>query len=116
MSKIGDVIDAAMLAGANRMEGVSFDVQHRGPAEREAMKDAARQARTEAETLAEAMGVKLVSVQSVQEGGAVFPVDSGPRMMMARSADFSPTPVAPGEITVRATVTVTYRLSNVAVE
>lgn len=116
MSKIGDVIDAAMKAGANRMDGVQFDVQHRGPVEREAMKDAARQAQTKAAALAEAMGVKLLSVQSVQEGGAVFPVDAGPRRMMTMQADYNSTPVAPGEITVRASVTVTYRLGATEVK
>lgn len=112
LAKIGRVIDAAIEAGANQVEGVDFQLQDDREARQEALRRAVAEARSKARTMAEALGVTLGSVLDAREGGvSVEPPQFATRMfaMEARSAD---TPVSPGEITVSANVTLRYRIGS----
>lgn len=108
---VGRLIDAAVGAGANRIASLSFQAVNTEDARLEALRMAVEKARTEARTIAEALGVTLGSPIQVR-GGAESP---SPRPMafeqmeMARAAD---TPVEPGEQTVRASVTVRYGIGG----
>ena len=62
-------------------------------------------AATKAKTVAEAAGVRLATIQSIQEASTGVPI---PVMRMAQ-AELA-VPVAPGEMTVRVSVTVTYAI------
>lgn len=110
LKRVGTVIDAAVAAGANHVEGISFELKDDREPRRRALQDAAREAQTKAETLAEAMNVKLERVAEILEGGVeLFP----PRLEMGRmalAAGQAPTPVQPGQVQVQATVTVRYRI------
>jgi uncharacterized protein YggE len=77
-----------------------------------ALKSAAARAHEKAATLSEALGVKLVRVLSVNEGGHV--VRSAPHMarsMMAMDAGEGAPPISPGEIKIEATVTLVYEIA-----
>lgn len=111
LSKVGDAIDAGVTAGANQVQGLSFELQDDTQARGEALTAAAKQARAKAEALAAALGLSLDSVLAVSEGG----VDViGPRMDYASarvSLMSASTPVQPGQVDVQATVTIRYRIS-----
>ncbi len=105
MARLGPVIDAAGLAGANTVGDIAFEAT----APREAL-DAARRAavadaRARAELLAEASGVTLGRVLSIREQGGAMP---GP--MFARAEMAMDTPVAPGMISLGAQVEIVYAI------
>lgn len=114
LSKIGPAIDAGLAAGANRLEGVHFGLKNDLPAREDALRQAVGEARSKAKTMADALGVRLVEVLSLDEGGVTIDV---PRMALARGMAFAeasdvPTPVASGQITVSAQVTLRYRIEG----
>jgi uncharacterized protein YggE len=109
---VGQVIDAAIGAGANRVTALTFEADDTEPARREALRQAVAQARAEAEAIAEALGVPLGPPMEVR-GNANVP---GPlprfRPMMMEAAVAAATPVEVGEETVTASVTIKYRLGG----
>lgn len=110
LTKIGPVIDAAVASGANQIQGVSFELKNDTSQRQSALRDAAQQARTKAEAIAQALGVALGPIQEVQEQGAAhMPI---PYAMGAARASFdaAQTPVQPGELTVSADLTVRFRI------
>jgi uncharacterized protein YggE len=85
------------------------------PAQLEALEVAAQDARGKAKALAQALGVKLDGLLEVIEGGAqVLPRRhqlATARMSMAM-AESSDVPLSPGELAVRATVTLVYEIDD----
>ena len=107
--RLGEVLDAVVADGANRMNGLSFGVSERAALETEARVAAVADARTRAETLAEAAGVVLGEVLSIREGGGQAPIGVDRAMMMeARAA----VPIAGGEIDVNASVTMVFDIED----
>ncbi len=107
LTLVGRVVDAALAAGANRVEGISFELRDDLPLRQEALRAAADEAKSKARTLAEAAGVRLGPIYSISEGGVsiVQPFQGG---FARAAAEAAPTPVLPGEIQVRAGVTIAY--------
>jgi len=108
--RLGAVLDAIVVDGANAMNGLSFDIQERDELEQVARAQAVGVAREKAEVLAKAAGVTLGAVLTISEGGAgaaPFAADQG-LMMEARSA----VPIAGGEIDIRATVTIVFAIAD----
>jgi uncharacterized protein YggE len=106
----GSVLDRAVEAGANRIANLSFGASDTREARLQALAEAVRQAREQAETMAEAMGVELGRVLEVTGGASSPPV--GPRravMFEAVAADVA-TPIEAGNLTVSASVSVSYRI------
>ena len=108
---IGPVVDAGLEAGANQVEGVNFGLRGALAARQQALRQAANAGKQKAEALADALGVRLVGLLEVAEGGAqvVTPRYANVRMAM-ESAQMDTTPVSPGQVSVEATVTLTYRI------
>ena len=110
LSRVGDVIDAGIEAGANQLEGLAFGLKDETSARTAALRDAAKQARAKADAIAETMNLRIDGVLEVIEGGVqVMPkyYEMGARVMAADAG----TPVQPGQVDVNATVTVAYRIS-----
>ena len=110
LSKIGDVIDAGVKAGANEVQSLSFELSDDTAARQEALGKAVEAARAKAEAMAAALKVRLAAIHRVREDQVnVRPVDwAYAGVAMERAA----TPVQPGQITVRASVTIEYRLEG----
>ncbi|NPV30422.1 MAG: SIMPL domain-containing protein [Firmicutes bacterium] len=106
---VGTAIDAAVRAGANKVESIEFLKKDPAAAQREALQNACREARLKAEAIAQALGVRLTGVLSVQEstGSDYQPPIRQAKMIEAGGA---PTPIEPGELQVRASVTITFRI------
>ena len=109
---IGNVMDVAIEAGANEIQGISFEVSDEEEHRSKALASAAQKAKAKAATVAKALGVSLGNVMEVTESGAAFPlsVNAAEGMMMARAARMAPTTVEPGQVRVSATVTLRYEI------
>ena len=100
------MIDAAVDAGANQVNGPTRSVADQGKLYQQALTAAMANARLSAETLAAAAGRSLGKVTSVVEGGGSTPV---PMYAKAVASDVS-TPIEAGTQQTTASVTVTFAL------
>jgi uncharacterized protein len=108
--QLGELLDAAVNAGANSIYGVTFYVDDQTEAASEARVEAVEAARTKAEELAAAAGMTLGPVVAISEGTTplVSPVyDMGRGGGMAAEAAV---PVEPGSTTVAVDVIMTFEL------
>lgn len=108
LSQLGEILDAVADGGANRFHDLSFGFAEPGPlmdqARQAAMKDALRKA----QIMAEATGVKLGRVLTMNENSN----QRQPQMMHADSMSREAMPVASGEVSLSAHFTITYELIN----
>jgi uncharacterized protein YggE len=113
LSRVGDVVDLASKAGANRIHRINFTLQDERAARARALRMAADNAKARAEILAAALGVKIVRVLSATTGGEapVRPFDAA--ALRAQDAD-TPTPIHPGTIDVHANVTLIVEITGAA--
>lgn len=110
LDMVGALIDTAIAAGANRVNSLDFSVQDDTKARIEAIAFATRDARAQAQALASALDVKLGKVLK-----ATTIAQQRPIPIMAGRATFATatnvsTPVEPGEVTVPATVSLTFEI------
>lgn len=111
---MGRIIDALVSAGANQVDGPSFTLDDPKAALDEARAEAVRDARSRADLYAGAAGLKVARILSISEGGGYYPVQ--PIVVTGRMASAPPppppppSPVAPGELTLGATVSVQFAL------
>jgi len=107
LDTLGSVLDRTVRDGANTFNGLSFGLADPDPAMDEARKRAVADALARARLLTEAAGVTLGRVLSISEGGGM----GGPVPMFRMAADSaSPVPVAAGEISTQASVTMVFEL------
>jgi hypothetical protein len=107
---MGPLIDTAIAAGANRVNSLDFSLRDNTKARHDAIADASKDAQAQAQALAASLQVKLGPIISASTESESRPV---PVMAMARMnamASSAPTPVNPGEISVPATVSLTYAI------
>ncbi len=111
IERVGAVIDAALGAGANRVNGVRFGLRDPQAFRQRAIDDAVRRARSDGEALANALGLSLGMVREAYTAdvGTVQPMMME-RLQMADASASMATPINPGEQTVRATVVVVYAI------
>jgi uncharacterized protein YggE len=106
IDRLGDVLDQAVADGANRVNGPSFSIADPAPLLARARDDAVSDAVAKAERYAAAAGVALGDVLSIDEAGGA-PIFG--RQMRAEAMAAS-TPIAPGESSVSASVTMTFAI------
>jgi uncharacterized protein len=109
VARAGDVLDAAVGSGATSVSGVRFDLKDRTAAERSALRQAVADARGRADAAASGAGMKVDHVVRIEEQRVMVP-EPRPMYAMARQsmvADAGAPPITPGELEVRATVTLT---------
>jgi uncharacterized protein len=109
--QLGELLDAAVNAGANSIYGVTFYVDDQTEASSDARVEAVEDARTKAEELAAAAGMSLGPVVAISEGTAplispVYDMARGGGMGAGQAA----TPVEPGSTTVAVDVIMTFEL------
>lgn len=108
IAKVGSTIDAIVAAGVNQINGVMFSLKDQDSKLDGARAEAAKKARAKAENLAAALGMKLGRLVSISEGGGGYT----PPMPIMNMAKAEAAPIAPGEMQISASVTVTYELTN----
>ena len=112
LTKLGDLLDTAVQAGANNINSVQFDVAEKDEALQEARAEAVEDARAQAQSLAQAAGLSLGEIQSI----SFFDVQPYPLFDgkggggMAAEAAAAAVPIQPGQLTFTVSVNVTYEL------
>ena len=101
----GDVVDAAVAAGANQVYGPNLLASDQDAVYRTALKAAVAEARTKAETLAAASSSTLGKITAIVEGGG-----STPMPMAVGAAKDSSVSIEPGTQKIEATVSVTFAI------
>ena len=108
LDKTGPVLDALVSSGSNQIGGIDFSIHDTKSLLRVAREAAVKDAVDHAQTYAKAAGVTLGPILSIQEGGG-----EPPRPVyraMAMMANAAPPPVAGGELSVSANVTITWQI------
>jgi len=108
LAQLGKLLDAAVESGANRIQGIRFQVSNRDELRDAARKDAVAHARHTAQLLVQAAGAELGPVTSIRE--ITF---GGPQpLAMREAADIagSAVPIAPGQQSIVVQVTLTFSL------
>ncbi|MGL4986632.1 MAG: SIMPL domain-containing protein [Treponemataceae bacterium] len=112
IATVGDIIDAAVNAGANQLSSLVFSASDTSEAIKLARIEAIKQAEENARTLVEAAGGKLGKVLSIQETSPM----QQPRFANAKFfsnqevAYDSATPINPGSSDIRVTVSVMFEI------
>jgi uncharacterized protein YggE len=109
LSRIGEVIDAATAAGANRVQRILFSLANEESVRAEALRQAARKARAQADALAAALGLRVVRVLSASEESV--PVRPFESVQALRAQAAATTPIETGPIEVTATVALVVEVS-----
>ena len=109
LDQYGKVIDTLVSAGANQVNGPSFQMDDPEPALDEARVSAIGTARKRADLYARALGLKVVRVLSVSESGGWSP--PRPVAMYARADMAAAPPVAVGQVEANITVSVQFELA-----
>lgn len=114
LARLGKVLDALAAAGANQISGPSFEVDQPEAAYAEARVLALRKAQAQAQTYAEALGLKVRRVISINEGGPRLPTPmpvlraaAAPMAMMEKD-----TAVSPGEASLGVGIEVVFELGR----
>jgi uncharacterized protein YggE len=109
LDRLGEVIGAAMSAGANQMHGFELTIEDPAPLRDQARKKAVEQAIAKARQLARESGVKLGSVIEVREVGGATPM---PQMANKRSMAMAEAsvPVEQGELSLSQEVQVVFEI------
>jgi uncharacterized protein len=107
VTRVGEIIDASVEAGANSIHEIRFDLKDRATVERDALKAAVADALARASALASGAGKTIDRIVTIEEQRAeMIPMQRTATFARAEMAQ-AQTPVAPGEVEIRATVTVT---------
>ncbi len=114
LTKAGAVMDAAISAGANRIENIMFTVRNPGKYKDDALREAAQDARRKADIIAASLGKTVTNIISVTDNS----VRVSPRnyMMNARMAggndmaESATTPMEGGDAKVESSVTVVFEI------
>lgn len=106
IKRLGELLDQAIVLGANQVHGISFDVAGAETLKDEARKQAMANAKRRAELYATAAGVSLGEVLSIAEEmrGSARPLPMG------RAAMAGEVPIEAGTLTLAVEVHVTYAL------
>jgi uncharacterized protein YggE len=106
LAKLGDVLDAVVSSGATLIHGLRFDVKQRDQIEATALQAAVKNATTKAQAVAAGASRsvdRILKIEELSDGGQPVPMM---RQYAMAKADAS-TPVAAGEIEIRAQVRLT---------
>lgn len=109
LSKLGGLLDAVVSSGANTINGITFDVQDKAAAIAEARDLAIKNAMAEAESIAQASGVKLGELQnvSVWTNSVPTPMYDGKGGAMSAASNV---PISAGQMVISANASMTYAI------
>ena len=111
-SKVGEVVDAAVSSGATSVSNIRFDLKDRQAVQQKALAEAVADARGRADALAKAAGVSINRIVRIEDQSEqhVPPPRPMAQFRMA-AADAATTPVAAGQLEIRARVVLTVKVN-----
>lgn len=108
VGEAGSIVDVAVSAGANQVDGPNLTVSDQSALYDRALKAAIADARAKAQVLADASGLHVGSVSSVEEAGGSTPVTYD----TAKALPATGPPIEAGTQQVTASVTVTFEATS----
>lgn len=115
LDRVGATLDALVGQGANQINGPTFSLAEPEAVLDKARVEAVRRARARADLYAQALGLKVVRILTVQEGGGMVPPPPMPvmaRAMVLAESGGQANQVVPGELDFSATVVLTVELGQ----
>ncbi|HVO92077.1 MAG TPA: SIMPL domain-containing protein, partial [Terriglobales bacterium] len=113
LDQVGRLIDAAMQAGANNINRLVFTLKDEQAAQLDALRAASAKAKVKAEAIAASLGLKILAISAVTEGErTVQPVFRQAMAARGEALAAAPTPVEPGTVEIRSTVTLTAEIGE----
>ena len=111
LDKLGDLLDAAISAGANSIYSIQFDVADKTNATEEARTLAVEDAKSEAQGLAEAAGLSLAVIQTISYyESSPTPFFEGRGGGGGAAMESAAVPIQPGQLAISVTVSITYTI------
>jgi uncharacterized protein YggE len=108
LQNVGAVIDAASNSGANSIDGISFVLRQTSPARGQALAEATQQAMNKANSIAQALGGRVLRVLEENEsstvGGDMASTYAGETMKSMDATRVNPTPIASGRLNIKSNV------------
>ena len=108
IAKSGGLLDAVVTAGANQVSGIAFDLSDRKSPADDAIRAAIADAKAKAELMAEAAGLRLVRILSLNAGESG---GRGPIMAYDMAMKAAPVPVMPGEQSVSSNAQIVWEVA-----
>lgn len=113
LAKLGATVDAAVGAGANTVNGISFGLANPQAAEDAARLEAVKALQAKAELYGRATGYKAVRLVNLSEGGGYTPPSPPmPVFAMAKREMADSTSISAGELKVRVDVSAVYEAAR----
>jgi len=109
LTALGGILDKVVTLGSNQLSGIRFSIDKPETLLDEARQDAVKDALRKAKLYAGAAGVSLGEIMSISESGYSAPQPYYAKDMMMR-AEASSVPMAPGEQTLSANVTLVIKI------
>jgi uncharacterized protein YggE len=113
LTRMGELIDRALAAGANRVDGVRFALSKEDAVRAEALRQAVERARRTAEVLASSLGVRLgpvLDASTVAEVPSIYPARLA--LEAADKRGGPTTPILPEEQTITARVMIVFAIEG----
>jgi uncharacterized protein YggE len=112
IGKVGEVVDAAVSSGATSVSNIRFDLKDRQAVQQKALAEAVTDARARADALAKAAGLSINRIVRLEDQSEqhVPPPRPMAQFRMA-AADAATTPVAAGQLEIRARVVLTVKVN-----
>ena len=111
LDNLGAILDKVVSLGSNQLSGIRFGIDDPKPLMNEARQAAVKDALDKAKLYAGAAGVAVGEIMSISENGYSMPQPFYAKDAMAMRAEAAPVPVAAGEQTVSANVTLVIRIN-----
>lgn len=116
LNHLPEIIDSLFDVDIVQLSGISYDISNRQEVEDEALRRAIANARHKADLMAREIGAHIYGVQRIAEGVEEYRATQGIQLRGAGAPSSSETSLpdayAPGEITVRAAVTIEYKIAD----
>jgi uncharacterized protein YggE len=111
ISSLGNLLDAAITAGANNINSISFDVADKTAAIKEARTKAVADAKAQAKELADAAGVTLGAIQNISfYDNTPIPMYAGKGGGGGADMMNSSVPIQPGQLNISVSVNILYEI------
>ncbi|MFC1741803.1 SIMPL domain-containing protein [Nanoarchaeota archaeon] len=117
VTEVGDLLDIAVLAGANGLDRVNFKLSDELKAEinDKALEAAAKDAKDKGESIAKSIGVKITGISKVFESNVGYdyirPMYAMAEAAMDSKAGGTTTEISPQSVKVSATINIVYKIA-----
>ena len=110
LAKVEDVVNAGVNESSNILEGVTFSTKDAGRLQDSLQIQAARNARSKAVALAEAVGAKVGDAITITESQTYEPRPMYAMKALGAVEDRASTPVESGQLTLKSTINIVFEL------